>query len=166
MRRSCGWEPRPHKLGAAGRYSQIVRSCRSSPSWHSRRPPGWGWLAAAAAPARPGREPRGAVKARQWRGLSNLPRGRGWWQSRCLRAHRARNTNFQMGSGHASLGLARVTREQPSHQAFGNLHWFELPSQDRPASVPRKGRWVALPTLGSLGRRPRPTVEDASGSST
>lgn len=57
---------------AGHRYSQIVRSCHSSPSWHSRRPPGWGWLAAAAAPTRPRREPGGAVKAAQQLGLPNL----------------------------------------------------------------------------------------------
>lgn len=34
-------------------YSRIVMSCHFSPSWHSQKIPGWGWLAEAGVPVPP-----------------------------------------------------------------------------------------------------------------
>lgn len=81
--------------GHYGHYSQIARSCRSSQSWHSRRPPGWGWPAAVAVPAHPGKEPRGAVKARQWRGrLNRLHQAEATVAELCPRGQHKRNRGF------------------------------------------------------------------------
>lgn len=105
--------PCPTSQDTAGRHSQIARSCRSSRSWRSRRPPGWGWPAAVAAPAHPKEGPRGVVKARQ--------RGRG----------RAMSAAWKGGASGPPCqprpGL-HVTQEQSSHLNARCLDWFELSS--------------------------------------
>ena len=64
----------------------------------------------------------------------------------CLHAHHARNGSFRMGSGHASLGLARVTESNlpttPLETFTGlNLH----PRTQQPVSPEREGGWLSPP---------------------